>query len=150
MENNKLKKILTFIPVILIFLFVITLLIFFFMKSNRYNVSEYEKNLSQFYENLSLNNTNKIIELTSSDFINNETNLPLKKNNYKLFSYKFEIVTNEIQTNKVENVKLIYSILINEGKTNLSILKEVYFSPDSKKIIQIKDLYIGKDITKKP
>ncbi len=149
MENNKLKKFLTFVPVILIFIFVIVMVIFFLMKSSRYNVSEYEKNLSQFYEYLSLNNTNKIIELTTSDFINNETNLPIKKNNYKLFSYKFEVVTNEIQTNKVENVKMIYSILIDGGKTNLSILKEVYFSPDNKKILQIKDLYIGKDITKK-
>ncbi|MGC8770635.1 MAG: hypothetical protein ACP5Q5_05225 [Brevinematia bacterium] len=149
MENNKLKKFLTFVPVILIFIFVIVMVIFFLMKSSRYNVSEYEKNLSQFYEYLSSNNTNKIIELTTSDFINNETNLPIKKNNYKLFSYKFEVVTNEIQTNKVENVKMIYSILIDGGKTNLSILKEVYFSPDNKKILQIKDLYIGKDITKK-
>lgn len=149
MENNKLKKFLTFVPVILIVIFVVVMAIFFLMKSTRYNVSEYEKNLSQFYEYLSLNNTNKIIELTTTDFINNETNLPIKKNNYKLFSYKFEVVTNEIQTNKVENVKLIYSIFIDGGKTNLSILKEVYFSPDNKKILQIKDLYIGKDITRK-
>ncbi len=125
-------------------------MISFFIRSYRYNASEYEKNLSQFYEYLSLNKTNRLTELTTPDFINNEVSLPLKKNNYKLFSYKFEVVTNEIQPNKVENVKLIYSIFINEGKTNLSIIKEVYFSHDSKKIIQIKDLHIGKDITKKP
>ncbi len=147
MEQSKIKKFLTLLPIFIISIIVLVFAVLYFTKNVKYNTNDYEKRLSEFYQALSSNDTNKIETLTISNFINNEKNLPLKKKNYKLFSYKFEIITNELDNKKIEQAKLLFSIYLEDAKTNSSIIKEVYFSPDDKKLLEIKDIYVGKDIT---
>ncbi|MGC8765864.1 MAG: hypothetical protein ACP5QT_08295 [Brevinematia bacterium] len=147
-SKNLIKNILIYLPVVIILAIVIFLIANFITKKQAYSASEYEKRLSIFYFYLSTKDTNNLLPLIAIDFDNKENLLPLEKNNYTLFSYKFEVFTNEIESNKVEVAKLLYSLYIQTKASNISVVKEAYFSTKDKKINQINDVYKGKDITK--
>ncbi len=142
------KKFLIYLPVLIILIVVIFFIMVFVSKKQTYSVSEYENKLSKFYFYLATKDTNNLLTLINSKFENKEAILPINKDNYKLFSYNFEFFTNEIESNKVEGAKLLYSIFIETKSSNISIIKEAYFSTTEKKIMEIKELYQGKDITK--
>ena len=122
-SNFFIKKILIYLPVVIVLLIVIFLVASFITKKQVYSVSEYENRLSRFYYYLATGDTNNLITLITPDFNNQEMLLPIEKNNYQLFSYKFEVFTNEIETNKTEGAKILYSLSLQTKKSNLSHIK---------------------------
>jgi site-specific DNA-adenine methylase len=119
----------------------------YLLRKARITRSNYEEKLVRFYEAIVENSTN-LNELVSSDFQNNETNLFLTKGNYRLFSYQFEILTNIVESNKIETAKLLYSIVVQGKESNFSVLKEAYFDTSNQKIIKIVNIFFGKEIKK--
>jgi len=146
-KGKFLKLFLIYAPVLILVAVFSILTVNYLLRKARITRSNYEEKLVRFYEAIVENSTN-LNELVSSDFQNNETNLLLTKGNYRLFSYQFEILTNIVESNKIETAKLLYSIVVQGKESNFSVLKEAYFDTSNQKIIKIVNIFFGKEIKK--
>jgi len=146
-KGKFLKLFLIYAPVLILVAVFSILTVNYLLRKARITRSNYEEKLVRFYEAIVENSTN-LNELVSSDFQNNETNPLLTKGNYRLFSYQFEILTNIVESNKIETAKLLYSIVVQGKESNFSVLKEAYFDTSNQKIIKIVNIFFGKEIKK--
>lgn len=149
MGKSFIKRLLIYTPVAILIVVFSVLAVRYFLRKRVTSRSVYEETLAKFYDALAGGETNVIMHITTEGFENTEAGLPIEKKNYMLFSYSFQIITNEIESNRVELGKILYSIVIQTRASNISLVKEAYFTTPGIRLSLIKDIYIGKEITKK-
>ena len=139
---------------VLVFLILASIAVFILIRSinlfNGHTATRYEKILSGYYRALAGNNPKKATDFTIENFSDESAGVRLIRGRYDLFSYHF---SEAYETNGVvlTNAKIFYSLSTASQEGKVSYLNEAYFTlvDDRVKLEKIKNLYVGKVITRR-
>lgn len=139
---------------VLIFLILASVAIVILIRSinlfTGHTATRYEKILSGYYRTLAGNNPKKAADFTVENFTDESAGIRLVRGRFELFSYHF---SESVETNGIilTNSKLLYSLNTTSEEGKVSYLNEAYFtlSEDRVKLEKIKNLYVGKAITRR-
>jgi hypothetical protein len=114
-------------------------------------VNKYEEALSSYFKFRAEDNKEGLASVAAGDFEDELSSINFKGSGYSLYEYNF---TDDNYTNKMNEIlqvkKITFGVTLNENNNPVSYIGEAYLTnKDNKiKIVYIKKLYKGKNITK--